>query len=165
MSEEKYVQKRWLELLVASLFGLVGAVVMLDSLRVGKNWAEDGPEAGYFPFYIACVLLLGAGVVIFQTVRDWAQDQGRGVFTSYEELGRMLKMLLPMVAYVVAVIYLGIYDASAIFIMAFMLWQGKYTVLLSALVGVGVAVALFLLFEIWFLVPLPKGPIEQLLGY
>jgi len=25
--------------------------------------------------------------------------------------------------------------------------------------------ALFLLFEIWFLVPLPKGPLEEFLGY
>ena len=28
-----------------------------------------------------------------------------------------------------------------------------------------VPIALFILFEIWFLVPLPKGPIEDLLGY
>jgi hypothetical protein len=28
-----------------------------------------------------------------------------------------------------------------------------------------VPVALFLMFEVWFLVPLPKGPIEQWLGF
>jgi hypothetical protein len=32
-------------------------------------------------------------------------------------------------------------------------------------VGVGVAVALFFLFEKWLLVPLPKGPLEAWLGF
>jgi hypothetical protein len=33
-----------------------------------------------------------------------------------------------------------------------------------AAVSVGAAVAIFFIFERWFLVPLPKGPIEALLG-
>jgi hypothetical protein len=31
-------------------------------------------------------------------------------------------------------------------------------------VSIGTMVAFFLVFERWFLVPLPKGPIEALLG-
>ena len=165
MSEEKHLQKRWFELGVAGLFGAVGVVVMIDSLRVGKGWAEDGPQAGYFPFYIGCVLLAGAATVVFQTLRAWNADGGKGVFTGYKEAGLMLKMLVPMVLYVAGIFILGLYAASTIFIAAFMLCQGKYGVLKSLLVGVGVSAALFLLFEVWFLVPLPKGPIEQLLGY
>ena len=40
---------RWVELVVALLIVLGGAVVIIDSLRVGISWAEDGPRAGYFP--------------------------------------------------------------------------------------------------------------------
>ena len=32
-------------------------------------------------------------------------------------------------------------------------------------IAVGVPVATFVIFEKWFLVPLPKGPIEALLGF
>jgi hypothetical protein len=165
MSEEKHLQTRWFELIVAGLFGLVGTIVMFDSIRVGKDWGEDGPQAGYFPFYIACTLIGGALFVAYQTVRDWRADGGKDVFATYEQAGLMLKMFLPMVAYVVTVMFLGLYDASALFIAAFMVWQGKYSILRSALVGISVSVVLFLLFEIWFKVPLPKGPLEQLFGY
>jgi len=55
--------------------------------------------------------------------------------------------------------------ASAIFVAAFMVWQGKYSLLQSSFIGVTLSVILFLLFEIWFLISLPKGPIEAMLGY
>jgi hypothetical protein len=42
---------------------------------------------------------------------------------------------------------------------------GKYSSLRSAAVGVGVSVVAFLLFEIWFTIPLPKGPLETMMGY
>jgi hypothetical protein len=72
---------------------------------------------------------------------------------------------LPTLVYVVLVAFIGIYVASALYIATFMLWQGKYRLLPALAISVGVPVALFLLFEIWFLVPLPKGPVEHLLGY
>ena len=65
-----------------------------------------------------------------------------------------------------AVIWLiGIYVASAIFIAAFMMIQGKYKWLPTLCVSVGVPLVIFVLFEIWFLVPLPKGPLENMLGF
>ena len=159
------VSNRAMEVIVAAVTFLLGALVVYDSLRLGTGWGDEGQKAGYFPFYIGCVLLAGAATVVFQTLRAWNADGGKGVFTGYKEAGLMLKMLVPMVLYVAGIFILGLYAASTIFIAAFMLCQGKYGVLKSLLVGVGVSAALFLLFEVWFLVPLPKGPIEQLLGY
>ena len=82
-----------------------------------------------------------------------------------EQLVRVLSVLVPAIVYVLAVVFVGLYVASAIYIGAFMVFQGKYRILPAALVAVGVPVAIFLQFEIWFLVPLPKGPIETALGY
>ena len=59
---------------------------------------------------------------------------------------------------------LGIYVASAIFIALFMKWLGKYAWPMTIGVSVGVPVVFFLLFEVWFKVPLPKGPLEAALG-
>ena len=36
---------------------------------------------------------------------------------------------------------------------------------IAVAVAVAVPVLTFLMFEIWFLVPLPKGPLESFLGY
>ena len=77
----------------------------------------------------------------------------------------MLKMLIPTVVYLLAIVWLGMYLASWIFISAFMVWQGRYGYVKSMLVGLGISSALFVLFEIWFQLPLPKGPVEIGLGY
>jgi hypothetical protein len=74
-------------------------------------------------------------------------------------------MLLPTIAYVVLIRLIGIYVASALYIGAFMVWQGKFRWLPAIAISVAVPVALFLLFEVWFLIPLPKGPVESWFGY
>ena len=155
---------RWVELVVALLVVLGGVVVIIDSLRVGISWAEDGPRAGYFPFFIGCILV-GAGLwVAARNVVAWRELDGK-IFAQRDELKPVLAMLLPTIAYVVLISLIGIYVASAIYIAAFMLWQGKFKLVLTLAISIGVPVALFLLFEIWFLVALPKGPLERMLGY
>ena len=46
-----------------------------------------------------------------------------------------------------------------------MWWLGKYPLAKVVPVSVLVPLALFILFEVWFLVPLPKGPVEAFFGY
>jgi len=155
---------RWVELVVALLVVLGGAIVIIDSLRVGISWAEDGPRAGYFPFFIGCILV-GAGLwIAVRTIVAWRELAGK-IFAKRDELKPVLAMLLPTIAYVALISLIGIYVASALYIAGFMLWQGKFKLPLTLAISVGVPVALFLLFEVWFLVALPKGPLENMLGY
>jgi putative tricarboxylic transport membrane protein len=157
------VPTRWVELVVALLVVAAAAVVIVDSLRVGIAWAEDGPRAGYFPFFIGCILAIAGAWIAGRTLVAWKSSDK--VFVTGAELRPVMTMLLPTIVYVFGVYFLGIYVASAIYIAAFMVWQGKYTWLPTLLTSVGVPVAIFLLFEVWFLVPLPKGPLEHLFGY
>jgi len=99
-----------------------------------------------------------------ETLIRWRQRAGE-VFVSLEALMPVLQVLVPTILYVVGVATIGIYVSSALYIALFMIWQGKFRWWLAALVAIGVPVALFLLFEVWFLIPLPKGPLEHLLGY
>jgi hypothetical protein len=158
------VRTRWAELVVALLFVIGGAVVVMDSYRVGVEWGDDGPKAGYFPHFIGYLLIIAGGVVIAQTILKW-QKMKDDVFVTWAELKPVLTVLLPTIVYVVLIATIGIYVGSAIYITAFMLWQGKFKLLPSLAVGIGVPVAVFLLFEVWFLIPLPKGPLEHWLGY
>jgi putative tricarboxylic transport membrane protein len=160
-----HVQQRWAELVVALFFAAIGGAVIWDSIRVGMQWGSDGPEPGYFPFYIGLVLVLGAAKVIFDVVRQWSQDSMTDSFATHEEVGLVLKMFIPAAIYVAAIFVLGLYVASAIFIGFFMIWQGKYSLPKAVAVSVAVPAVLFALFEIWFLLPLPKGPIEAMFGY
>ena len=164
-SKEKTIQMRWMELVVAALFVLLGAIVIKDSFRTGFQWGADGPEPGYFPFYIGLILVTGAIWVAIQTIMSWKKDGGEETFSTVEEFKLVLKMLVPTIAYVVVLVFMGLYVSSILFIAFFMIWQGKYSYFKSFAVGFGVCAILFGLFELWFLVPLPKGPIEALFGY
>jgi putative tricarboxylic transport membrane protein len=46
-----------------------------------------------------------------------------------------------------------------------MRWLGRYGWGRIAAIAVGVPVVTFIIFEKWFLVPLPKGLIEEVLGF
>jgi hypothetical protein len=158
------IQTRWMEAAVGLLIALLGILVVVDSHRVGAAWAEDGPQSGYFPNGIGWILVACGAWVIFQQIRHWRQDAAK-VFVTYADSKPVLAMLLPTIVYVAAIWFVGIYVASAIFIAAFMLIQGKYKWLPTLGVSVGVPLVIFVLFEIWFLVPLPKGPVENMLGF
>ncbi len=153
---------RWPELVVAAGFMAVAAVVMLDSRRVGAGWADDGPQSGYFPFYIGLAMFAaGAWTAVVQLAR-WRRFE---LFAERAQVRSVLTILWPMVVYVALIGFVGIYLASAALVAYFMLRHGRHRLALTAAVAVGVPLAFFVVFERWFLVPLPKGPIEALLGF
>ena len=147
---------------VAVLLFVLGAVVVQQAWALGAGWTSDGPGAGYFPFYVGLILLVSGAAIFVQSLRARKTDDS--VFVDSVQLRRVLSVLLPSVIYVGAIMVLGIYVASAIFIALFMKWLGKYAWPMTIGVSVGVPVVFFLLFEIWFKVPLPKGPLEAALG-
>jgi len=150
------------EIAVAALFLATGALVMYDSVRLGSTWGDDGPKPGYFPFYIGLIMAVAALVNLARGVMIPPDKNGPFVLT--QQLKMVLTVLVPTAIYVGAISQVGIYVSSIVFIAFFMRWLGKFAWWKVAAVSVGTAVALFLVFERWFLVPLPKGPIEALLG-
>jgi hypothetical protein len=159
---DRPVATRWPEIATAGVLALIAVLVIVDSLRVGAGWADDGPRAGYFPFYIGLALLAASAWTLFAQLRSWSQVQ---VFASRTELGRVLTVLWPLVVYVVLIKLLGIYVASAILIAYFMARHGRHRWFTTTGVALGVPLVFFLVFERWFVVPLPKGPLEALLGF
>lgn len=151
------------ELGVAAFLLLIAVLVITDSLRVGIGWADDGPRSGYFPFYIGLLLLGASGWVLVSTLLKWRTLTGE--FASGEQLRTVAAMLVPMVVYVGGIWLLGIYLSSVVLIGYFMRRYGRFGWPATAAVSVGVPLVFFLVFERWFLVPLPKGPIERLLGF
>ena len=153
--------------LVAVAFLAFGALVAWDSRRLGASWASDGPEAGYFPFYIAMFIIVSSLVNLVTALKPSAA--GSRPFVLREQMRMVLIVMVPTVLYVVLIDNpvkgLGIYEASALFIAAFMRVLGKYSWTKVAAVSLGTVVVFFLMFEVWFQVPLPKGPLEALLGF
>lgn len=157
---------RTMDIVMALLLIVASAVVIFDSVRLGFGWGSDGPAPGFFPFWVA-VILAGSSVVnLVRATGD--REAATETFVTRRALGRVSAVLIPTLLYILAIgglsvgpvslPGLGIYVASALFISGFMLGIGKEGLLKSLLVGLGVPAVMFLLFERWFLVPLPKGP-------
>jgi hypothetical protein len=156
------VRTRGPELAVAALLFAIATAVIVDSLRVGIGWADDGPRAGYFPFYIGLLLAASSGAILLGQLLRWRQDPAE--FASRQQIGLVVAVFVPMMIYVALIFGIGIYIASTLLIVYFMLRHGKYRVRLALPVGIAVPLVFYAVFERWFLVPLPKGPIERWLG-
>jgi hypothetical protein len=150
---------------VAAVLFVFGAVVVVEARRLGAGWTSDGPGSGYFPFYIGLIVCISALGVIWQARAAKTRDEG--TFVNREQLGRVLSVLVPAAIYVLGIWLLGIYVASAIYIALFMIILGKYPTLKSVVLAIIVNVVFFLMFEVWFKVPLYKGILDPLrfLGY
>jgi hypothetical protein len=148
---------RALEVGVAALVALFGAITIAGSLRVGINWGPEGPKSGFFPFYLGVLIVLASGINLFHAMRV----DSRKLFAEWGQLRQVLSVVVPTAVYVLVIPYSGIYIASAALIGLFMRWLGRYRWALTLAIALGVPVAVYLIFERWFLVPLPKGPIED----
>ena len=160
---ENTVSNRVMELVVSGLFMALSVLVMWDNWRIGARWAEDGPQAGYFPFYIGLIMLVASGATFL--VNLLARAGASANFVDRAQLRQVLQVFVPTAVFVALIWALGLYVSAAGFI-AFFMWRlGKYPLHKIAPIAVAVPLFLFVMFEIWFLVPLPKGPLEQALGY
>jgi hypothetical protein len=141
--------------------GFLGLLSIIGALQVGIGWGAEGPKAGFFPFYVGLIVVLSTVVNLVNAIRS----QEDGLFVEWSALGQVVSVIVPTTIYVLVIPYLGMYLSSAILIAAFMKYFGRYSWLFSIAVAIAVPVAIFFMFEIWFLVPLPKGPVENYLGY
>jgi Tripartite tricarboxylate transporter TctB family len=153
------------ELFVAACLFVLGVVVAYNSWKLGAGWRDDGPGPGYFPFYIGVLICIATGLVIRAMLS--ARRRSRKVFVTHAKLKLVLTVLLPMMGFVVAVQVIGIYLGAVLFVAAFMVVIGKYPWPKSVLIALAFAAVAFLMFEVWFKVPLYKGMLDPLrfLGY
>ena len=159
------VKNNAVDALVAVLILVFGIVLTAAAWRLGARWTSDGPGAGYFPFYIGLITIVSSLGILWQALFSKSRDTAP--FVDRAQAGRVLSVLLPAAVYVLIAMFLGLYVASAIYIAVFMVVMGKYPPLKSAVLSVIVVAVLFLMFEVWFKVPLYKGSLDPLhfLGY
>ena len=155
-NQDSAISVRAVDIITAILFLAFGITVMIGSLKLGASWGADGPEAGYFPFYISLIILISSAITLFQAVITNKNKEAES-FVDREALKQVMAVFIPAIIFVLGVQLIGIYVASALYIAIFMVWLGKYAVWKAIAVSVGVTIALYLMFEFWFQVPLPHG--------
>ena len=158
---------RGADLITASVLMLLGGVVLADALRLGAGWGSDGPRSGFLPFWLALLLLVVSLGIFVQALRRGT----RAAFVTREQLRPVLQVVLPMAAFVVLIAPpglpwgLGLYVSGALYLAFYMRWVGRHDWRAVVALAVIVPLVTFVVFERWFLVPMPKGPLEAWLGY
>ena len=152
---------RTADAITAAVLLLLGGVVLLDAIRLGFGWGTDGPQSGFFPFWMALLLVLSSAVIVARTLRRAPGPR----FVTREQLRSVLTVLLPAVGMVLLTQTLGLYVASAIYLAFYMRWVGRHSWAAVAALALGVPIVTFIIFEQWFLVPMPKGPLETYWSY
>ncbi|HSA91075.1 MAG TPA: tripartite tricarboxylate transporter TctB family protein [Burkholderiales bacterium] len=160
--ERPALSLRSAEIAVALVLAALGAIVIADSLRLGMRWADEGPQPGYFPFYLGVFICSACAITVVLAALMPAQKNR--AFVKWGQLKLVLSVLVPSAVFVALVGWIGIYASAVLFVALFMRWLGKYPWWTVAAVSIGHSIALFMIFEVWFLVPLPKGAVERLLG-
>ena len=156
------VSRLVVEIAVAAILFAIGAAVVAGGLEYKIGWDEGGPQPGYFPFYVGLVIMagaLGAGLQAW-----WARRPGE-VFVTRAQGRQVATFFLPVVVFVLLCSVLGIYVATALYLIFTTRFLGGYPWWKALAIGIGVAVGFFVLFELLFGQPLLKGPLEGLLGF
>lgn len=152
--------RRAVEIVIAAAMVCLAGIVLWDSYGRGAGW-DGGPQSGFFPARIAWIFLAVSAFVLFQAFKRDASE----VFVTWDQLKHVLRVFLPLVAYVALIEMIGLYVASFVFVIAFMAIVGGGRWWSIALTAVIVPAIAFWVFEVQFQVPLPKGPVEALFGY
>ena len=146
---------------------LLGGVVLYDAVRLGIRWGLEGPGSGFVPFWLALLLVAISAALVVQAARR----HGTPPFATRERMVPVLKVVLPVLGFILLTDPpgssdgLGLYTAAAIYLAFYMRWVGRHGWREVVALSVVVPFVTFLIFERWFLVPMPKGPIEAWFGY
>src|ERR1051325_106580 len=83
------VGSRSVDIVVYVLLIALAALLGYDNWRTGISWEADGPQAGYFPFYLS--LLLGAAS-LYGLIYKLLLERGPGeTFVTGEQFRRVLQ--------------------------------------------------------------------------
>lgn len=152
--------RRTAEIATAATLGLFAGAVIAGALQLQTGWAATGPQAGYVPLHLGVLLLVVSVLLLLQAAKP-AQGEP---FATREQLQRSLSLFLPTVAMAVAMAWVGTYLAAAVYLAYMARRHGKLRWSRAAGLGLGASVLFFLIFELWFGVPLAKGPVEHWFG-
>lgn len=149
------------EIVTALVTALVGVATIIGALDFGIGWGAGGPEAGAFPFYVGLIILAASGGNLIGALRHCDR---RAIFIDAVQARRVASFLGPMILFVLASMWLGLYVAAALYLGAVMYVQGGYRLVTSAAVAIATSAFFYVVLETWFRVPLLKGPLEAALG-
>jgi tripartite tricarboxylate transporter TctB family protein len=152
------------EVATAAVIMLIAAVAMYDTRRGAlpdlTGVAPGGLGAGFYPFWSAGFVFVFGALVIWRSLV--VPQPAQGVFKDRHSVTSVLWIVLPIIAAVGLMGYLGVYAITALYMGFFAAVIGRYRWYWVILIAVVFPLGLYLLFELGFRVGLPKSELYDL---
>lgn len=151
------------ELGAAGLTGAVAIAMAWNSMEFGIAWTDAGPDSGFFPFYISLILLFSSACIFLQACLKKVVLE-KEILIEKQNIRPVVIFFVSLVIFAGLCFGLGMYVGTLLYLGAAAYWQGKLSPLKSLILAFGVTGVLYVCFEYFFMLPLPKGPILNALG-
>ncbi len=149
---------------MALLMGVFSIYLMVKSAELPIGWIdEEGPGGGTWPFWLATIMLISCGGIIY----NWFRKKGpiatsNKTYIEAHVLGDVAAVAVALIITVALFSFIGVYGALPLFLIFYIRFMGKHSWKLTAALTVGVPVVTFYFFEITLKIILPKGVTEPL---
>jgi len=143
------------EILTALVLLAIAGVVLSQAIRLGSGWGEDGPRAGFFPFWLAVTLGLSSLWILVRALQA-PTGEARPFFPPGARR-LVATVLVPMAGAIASFEIVGFYVAAFVYLLVYIRLTGRQTWVLTLAVSILFPLVTFFVFERWFLILLPKG--------
>ncbi len=145
------------DIVVALGLMLIGFLVIWDSVNLGFGWGMSGPESGFFPFYMALGIVISTFFILLRAFRIYKKEGPGKTLVQKGGLVPILWVLLPAVGMVLLTELIGLHLATVLYLAFYMWVVGKIHWGKVVLISVIVPLAVYIVFDRIFLIPLPEG--------
>ncbi len=136
---------------------VIGLLVIADSIRLGFGWGMSGPDAGFFPFYMGLGTVICTFFIVLGALRKYKKEGPGKPLITKGGLPQILWVLIPAIGMVLMTELIGLHLATILYLAFYMGVVGKMNWGKVALLSILVPLAVYVVFDRIFLIPLPEG--------
>jgi uncharacterized membrane protein YoaK (UPF0700 family) len=144
----------WLRHRRIRLWKLLLLLSLLGGFLVGGVGGAQGPQAGFFPFYLTALMIIGSMGVLYTAYR---KPERRPFFEAHQEVVDLLKVGIPIFVAVYLIGWLGIYATAGLYLAFFMAWYGKFRWWQALAGGILLPLLMWLFLTKGFGIPMPMS--------
>ncbi len=148
--------------MMALLCALASIALMVKSAELNIGWVEArGPGAGAWPFWLSSGMLAASLVTLYRWYRRiTAESRSTELYLSRDRL-LIVGISTGAIFFLLVMTHLlGIYVALFLFLLFYLRFIGRHSWLLTIILTVAIPVFIFCLFEWALKIPLPKSITE-----
>jgi hypothetical protein len=142
----------------SGVFFLIGAAICLGSIRY-KIGTLSEPDSGLMPFLVGAAISFFSAIGFFQASLKKRQGEGWNRIWGGYLWPRVLIVLACLFGYVLLIKPLGFFFTAALFIGFLLRAVGPHRWAVVILGAFLIALCSYLVFDVWLMAQLPKGPL------